>query len=1317
MIAKGNLNYKVGTDARDEIGDLSRAFDQMTQSLSTSMTSIDNLNQEITERKRAEEALQESQEFSTSLLENAPHAVVVMNPDTSIKYVNPAWEELNGWTLAEIIGTKAPYPWWPDENKEAFLDGFKEAMKQGRGQAEIIAQKKNGEIYWIDMNWASVMHNRKLKYLLINSIDITERKQAEAALQKSEEKFSKAFQASPDSIAITTQKDGKYIDVNDSFIASNDYTREEVIGKSSTDLGLWVNPEDRDRMLQLLKDQGRIHNEEFTFRIKSGELRTKLFSTEPIIIDDEPCMITVTVDITEQKQAENALRESEEKFSAAFRSSPNSISITTLKDGIFLEVNDSFTRDNGYTREEVIGRSSKNLKIWAKPEERDRILQILREKGQAINEEYSSRTKSGVIRTMLFSAETINIAGELCIIAVTTDISERKRVEKLQNDENHVLTLLGQGAELTELLDAIVRLGEDHDPSIKGSVLLFDSSKELLFQAAAPNLPDSYLKLLENGLPVGPNMGSCGTAAYLKERVIVPEIENSPLFPYEEVVRQAMDNDLLACWSQPIISSNGDLLGTIANYSDKVGEPSPENLEVLEWSARIAAIAIERKRAEEALANEAIWRRILIEQSLDGIVILDENSKVYEANQRFAEMLGYSPEELRELHTWDWDTQWTREELLEMGHNVDAEGLHVETYHRRKDGTFFDVEISINGTVWAGEKLIFCVCRDVTARKQAEEALRESEEKFSAAFRASPDMMTIVNLKDGKYVEVNDSFVNFIGYTREELIGHTNDEFNMWVNGEERDRMTQLLEEQGKMRHEEYQFRTKSGEIRAWLCSADIINIGGEPCMLAVATDITERKKALEALRESEEKFSKAFHASPDSITITTKKDGRYIDVNDGFTQFTGCTREEAIGKNSTELGFWVDPKDRDRMLQLLKKQGRIRNEEFQFRIKSGETRTKLFSTEPISLGNEQCMITITTDITVQKEIEAKLHTQKQLIERILATMPEGVLVIDGNDRIVLANEAFRKIFHLGKKATEGKSLGEIIRRNQLLDLYSAVKKGEKANNALEFRYQVKNLEKIVLCNIIKMDGDRILLTFTDASKEREEEEKLYLTDRLASIGEMAAGLAHELNNPLTGVLALSQLLIDSDISEEYKEDLRCVFSEAKRAANIVKNVLLFARNNNYENGRASANEVIRDVLRLREYEEKVSNIEVVTNLQDNLPEIPIDKFQLQQIFLNIILNAEAAIRDTEKPGTLTVKTERANNHINIVFNDNGCGIKKHTLPRIFDPFFTTKDIGKGTGLGLSICYGIVVKHGGKISVESQANQGATFTIRMPIVT
>jgi PAS domain S-box-containing protein len=387
-------------------------------------------------------------------------------------------------------------------------------------------------------------------------------------------------------------------------------------------------------------------------------------------------------EINERKRAEAALRESEDKFSKAFRSSPNAIAITTLKNGEYVEVNDSYCRATGYSAQELIGRTAQDVNIWAGAEDRARMFNILEEKGGVYNEEIDFRTKSGKIHTWLFSAETIEIAGEPCLIGVSVDITERKKTER-------------------------------------------------------------------------------------------------------------------------------------------------------------------------ALADELTRRRILIDQSLDGIVVLDVNAKVVEANQRFAEMLGYTPEEVRELHTWDWDTQYPREQLLEMGRNVDEKGLHLETYHRRKDGSNIDVDISVNGVVVAGQKLIFCVCRDVTKRKQAEKALQESEEKFSKAFRSSPETIAITTIKEGKFIEVNESFSHITGYTRGEVIGYTSIGINIWATPDERSRMLQIMKEQGRVYNEEFSFRMKSGEIRTWLFSGEKIDIGGEPCIISITTDITERKKAEEELKQA----------------------------------------------------------------------------------------------------------------------------------------------------------------------------------------------------------------------------------------------------------------------------------------------------------------------------------------------------------------------------------------------------------------------------------------------------------------------------------
>jgi two-component system NtrC family sensor kinase len=438
--------------------------------------------------------------------------------------------------------------------------------------------------------------------------------------------------------------------------------------------------------------------------------------------------------------------------------------------------------------------------------------------------------------------------------------------------------------------------------------------------------------------------------------------------------------------------------------------------------------------------------------------------------------------------------------------------------------------------------------------------------------------------------------------------------------------------------------------------------------------------------------------------------------MNRAAENLLGYTLDEIRGENAASFQVTPPTEKTSRKARECISQGKVWTQTVAKKRKDGRVIICDCWLSPLydQQGHIASYIDVERDVTEQKEVEARLEAQKQLIEGILSNMLEGVLVVDSSDCVILANEAARRIFRRGNRAMQNKPLKDVIPAEGLLKLYNDVKLGKERDNTLEFRYQVNDIDKIIVCGAVRMDGARTLLTFNDVSREREEKEKLYLTDRLASIGEMAVGLAHELNNPLTGIMSLSQMLVEGEMPAEAKEDLQCINSEARRAATIVKNVLLFTRNNNYENGEASVNEVVRDVLRLREYEEKANNISVVTSLQEDLPDVLIDRFQMQQVVLNIILNAEAAIKDVKRPGLLTVTTEKVNDHVNIHFTDNGCGIKKNVLPRIFDPFFTTKEIGKGTGLGLSICFGIVSKHRGKISVKTQVNQGTTFTVRMP---
>ena len=236
-----------------------------------------------------------------------------------------------------------------------------------------------------------------------------------------------------------------------------------------------------------------------------------------------------------------------------------------------------------------------------------------------------------------------------------------------------------------------------------------------------------------------------------------------------------------------------------------------------------------------------------------------------------------------------------------------------------------------------------------------------------------------------------------------------------------------------------------------------------------------------------------------------------------------------------------------------------------------------------------------------------------------------------------------------------------------------------------------------------------------DVTQQKRMEEQLILTDRLASIGELSSGIAHELNNPLTSVISFSQLLIQGNVPGNIKEDLGIIYSEVQRAAVIVKNLLTFARKHAPVTQLSQINIVIEDILKLRSYEHKVNNIEIEKHLAANLTEIMMDPFQIQQVFLNIIVNAEFAMLEAHHRGKLVITTEKSDGVVKINFTDDGPGITQANLKRIFNPFFTIKEVGKGTGLGLSICHGIVTEHGGKIYVRSADGQGAAFIVELPL--
>jgi signal transduction histidine kinase len=233
--------------------------------------------------------------------------------------------------------------------------------------------------------------------------------------------------------------------------------------------------------------------------------------------------------------------------------------------------------------------------------------------------------------------------------------------------------------------------------------------------------------------------------------------------------------------------------------------------------------------------------------------------------------------------------------------------------------------------------------------------------------------------------------------------------------------------------------------------------------------------------------------------------------------------------------------------------------------------------------------------------------------------------------------------------------------------------------------------------------------------KEKQLQEELNRSRRLASVGELAAGVAHEINNPLTGIIGFSERLLRKSTNEEISRDLGRIHSEAKRMAKVVENLLTFAQHREPKKQYADVNDILQKTLALKAYELKTSNILVVTNLAPSLHKIMVDFHQIQEVFLNIILNAEQTMTETHGGGKLSIKTQQIEDYIRVSFTDDGLGIPAEHLDKLFDPFFTTRWEKGGTGLGLSACHSIVTEHDGRIYVESELGKGAAFIVEFPL--
>jgi PAS domain S-box-containing protein len=484
-----------------------------------------------------------------------------------------------------------------------------------------------------------------------------------------------------------------------------------------------------------------------------------------------------------------------------------------------------------------------------------------------------------------------------------------------------------------------------------------------------------------------------------------------------------------------------------------------------------------------------------------------------------------------------------------------------------------------------------------------------------------------------------------------------------------------------------------------------------------VLKDITDRREAERRYRELFDNIQEGlFFSSPD---------GRFVEVNDALVRMLGYASREELLQVDIPTQLYLAPEARQKFAAaILNSGGVLRNFVEVLRRKDGSlihTLQNAFAVKDLQ-GRVVQYRGLMLDITELKNFQAELQRERDFSSKILNNTQSLILVVDTAGLISYAN---RRCYEAGNY-TEADLVGR-----RLLDLVSEQRRAVLARSVdlCLLGQQVDNLEVPIQLgggrtgqfsiNLSPMRDEQgavnsLVVVMTDITDAAMLQAKLMHTEKMAAVGQLVSGVAHEVNNPLTAVLGFADLLLEkSDIPESARKDLAIILQEAQRTKQIVQNLLSFARQMPPQRAEVPVNAILRRTLALRSYDLANHDVKVTERFDPNLPDVVGDSHQLQQVFLNILNNAYDAVCETGRAGEIVVETRLRNGFAEIEFRDNGPGIRHPD--RIFDPFFTTKEVGKGTGLGLSICYGIVHEHGGEIACgNNTSGPGATFIVRLP---
>ncbi len=763
---------------------------------------------------------------------------------------------------------------------------------------------------------------------------------------------------------------------------------------------------------------------------------------------------------------------------------------------------------------------------------------------------------------------------------------------------------------------------------------------------------------------------------------------------------------------------------------DKIKEQLISELVALRQRvAELEALETERKEAEDQLKVLSL----VVEQSADSIAILDKEGTVEYVNPKLLELYEYSPEKVigKPWRSFVSMHSTLREKIQAIRDTVIKRGMvwRGEVTDRAKSGE----------VIWRAAKIFpikdekgeiahsIYISEDITERKRAEEALRQSEERYRTLFDGVP-VGLYRSTPAGQFLDANPAMVQMLGYPdREALLAV--DAADLYVDPEDRCRWRTLMEAEGIVRNFEAQFRRRDGTIIWARDSARVVRDSGDRVLYYEGSleDITERKQAEEALRESEEKYRSLVENSIDGIAIVQGPEIRF--VNRALLKMFGCQSEdEMVGCTFTDF---VSPRHRSLMMERAcareKGEDVPGSYEFKARRKDGTEFDAEISISVIAYEGRPARQGVVRDVTERKRAEEVLAQERERMSTILSSLDTGLSLINSDKTIAWVNEKIREMF------PDGEPIGQVCHvfyesREEPCDTCATLPVFKTGNvNEMERFNPANGRWYHIVSQPVKDETGHVvnvLEGITDITERKRLEEQLRQSQKMEAVGRLAGGVAHDFNNLLTAITGYSELLLQN-LADHHplREDIEAIKKAGERAASLTRQLLAFSRRQTLQPQVLDLNATVADVKKmLRRLIGE--DIELVTVLEPELGRVKADPGQLEQVIMNLAVNARDAM---PQGGRLTIKTENVTLHqdrcqlipearpgkfVCLSVEDTGAGMGKDILQHIFEPFFSTRE--NGTGLGLAVVYGIVRQHEGWINVYSEPGRGSTFEVYLP---